>query len=276
MNKNYFELIARPSSNIELFSDLLLSFTDAVEEKDGSLIVRSEESLSEVAFGVEEFSKKLSQKLGSKVSVNISLEEKPNEDWIKKYQDSVKPVQVGSIYVRPSWLEAKIGLIDIVIDPALAFGSGHHESTYGSLLMLQRYVSVGSRMLDVGTGSGILAIAASKLGAVSDICDTDEQAIAAAKENFAKNSVKYKNVWVGSASEANNADIKYSVVAANIVADILLFIEKDLTNALLKDGVLILSGILDKYEKSVKSAYEKLTLIDECVIGEWHTLVYKR
>ena len=130
----------------------------------------------------------------------------------------------------------------------------------------------------MGTGSGILAIAASKLGAIADICDTDEQAIAAAKENFAKNSVKYKNVWIGSASEAfkNNNGIKYSVVAANIVADVLLFIEKDLSDALLKDGILILSGILSKYEKSVKSAYNNLTLIDEFVIGEWHTLVYKR
>ena len=95
MNKNYFELIARPSSNIELFSDLLLSFADAIEEKDGSLIIRSDEQLEEIAFGIEEFAKKLSQKLGYQVSVKISLEEKPNEDWIKKYQDSVPPVQAG-------------------------------------------------------------------------------------------------------------------------------------------------------------------------------------
>ncbi|MDR1460044.1 MAG: 50S ribosomal protein L11 methyltransferase [Campylobacteraceae bacterium] len=278
MDKNYFELTVHPSSHVELFSDFLLSFADAIEENGEKLILRSENPLDEVVLGIDEFAKKLSEKLSFKITVRTSLQEKQNEDWIKKYQDSVKPIQVGSIYIRPSWEKPKNSLTDIVIDPALAFGSGHHESTYGCLLMLQRYASIGSRMLDVGTGSGILAITASKLGAIADICDTDEQALEAAKENFVKNGVKYKNAWVGSVTDApkNNDGIKYGIVVANIVTDVLLMIEKDLINRLFDEGILILSGILDKYSQRIKSAYDSLTLIDEVIAGEWRTLVYKR
>ncbi|MDR1555298.1 MAG: 50S ribosomal protein L11 methyltransferase [Campylobacteraceae bacterium] len=278
MSENYFELTVCPSSHIELFSDFLLSFTDAVEESGDTIILRSEEPLDEIISGVNEFAKKLSEKLSYKITAETSLQKKQNEDWIKKYQNSVEPIQAGSIYVRPSWEDEKESLINVIIDPALAFGSGHHESTYGCLLMLQRYVGLGSRMLDVGTGSGILAIAASKLGAIADICDTDEQALEAAKENFAKNGVKYKNAWHGSAKEAKvqASDIKYGIVVANIVADVLLTIEKDLTNRLFDDGILILSGILDKYTKRIKSEYSSLMLINEFISDEWRTLVYKR
>ncbi|MDR3178327.1 MAG: 50S ribosomal protein L11 methyltransferase [Campylobacteraceae bacterium] len=267
MSENYFELTVCPSSRIEIFSDFLLSFTDAIEEKNGALILRSEEPLDIIGFGVKEYAKKLG------IEIKTAISQKQNENWVKKYQESVQPVTVGNFYIRPSWEEPREGFTDVVINPALAFGSGHHESTYGCLLMLQRYVEIGSRFLDVGAGSGILAIAASKLGAIADICDTDEQALQAAYENFAKNGVKYKNAWVGS---INAAPIKYSVIAANIIADVLLAIEKDLTDKLFEGGVLILSGILDKYEKRVKSAYGSLTLIDEFAADEWRTLVYKR
>ncbi|MDR0579509.1 MAG: 50S ribosomal protein L11 methyltransferase [Campylobacteraceae bacterium] len=278
MSENYFELTICPSSHAEIFSDFLLSFTDALEEKGDELILRSEESLDEVVLGVNEFAKKLSEKLFCEITVQTSLQKKQNEDWIKKYQNSVQPIQAGSIYVHPSWEKGKESLTNIIIDPALAFGSGHHESTYGCLLMLQRYINIGSRMLDVGTGSGILAIAASKLGAIADICDTDEQALESAKENFSKNGVKYKNAWLGSANEAKKQanGIKYNIIAANIVADVLLMIEKDLIDRLFDDGILILSGILDKYEERIKSVYSSLTLIDEFITNEWRTLVYKR
>ncbi|MDR2100427.1 MAG: 50S ribosomal protein L11 methyltransferase [Campylobacteraceae bacterium] len=278
MSENYFELTVCPSSHMEIFSDFLLSFTSALEEKDKTLILRSEEPLDAVILGINEFAKKLSEKLSCEITVKTFLTEKQNEDWIKKYQESIQPVEIGAFYIRPSWEKPKNGLIDIVINPALAFGSGHHESTYGCLLMTQRYINIGSRMLDVGTGSGILAIAASKLGAIADICDTDEQALDAAKENFSKNGVKYKNAWLGSAREAqyHANNIKYNIVAANIVADVLLMIEKDLIKRLFSDGILILSGILDKYEERIKSSYGSLTLIDEFAANEWRTLVYKR
>ncbi|MDR0762171.1 MAG: 50S ribosomal protein L11 methyltransferase [Campylobacteraceae bacterium] len=267
MCEKYFELCVYPADKSALFSDFLLEFTDAVEENGKKLIVRSCEPLDIVEFGVKEYAKKLG------IEVKTTISQKPNEDWVKKYQESVQPVIAGNFYIRPSWEEPKSGFIDIIINPALAFGSGHHESTYGCLLMLQRYIGIGSRLLDVGTGSGILAIAASKLGAIADICDTDPEALKAAHKNFAENSVKYKNSWSGS---VGTAPIKYSVITANIIADVLLAIKNDLINALNENGILILSGILDKYAKQIKEQYAALSLIDEFSENEWHTLVYKR
>ncbi|MDR0666342.1 MAG: 50S ribosomal protein L11 methyltransferase [Campylobacteraceae bacterium] len=267
MCEKYFELCVYPADKSELFSDFLLEFTDAVEESGKAIIARSCESLDVVEFGVKEYAKKLG------IEVKTTINQKLNEDWVKKYQESVQPVTAGNFYIRPDWEKPKDGFIDIVINPALAFGSGHHESTYGCLLMLQRYVGVGSRLLDVGTGSGILAIAASKLGAITDICDTDPEALKAADDNFAKNCVKYKNSWTGSVVAA---PVKYSIITANIIADVLLAIKKELINALNEDGILILSGILDKYIKQVKERYAALLLIDEFGENEWRTLVYKR
>jgi ribosomal protein L11 methyltransferase len=267
MCEKYFKLCIYPSAKLELLSDFLLEFTDAIEENSGWLIMRSCEPLDIIEFGVKAYAKKLG------IEVKTVISQKPNEDWVKKYQESVQPVMVGNFYIRPSWEEPKEGFTDIIINPALAFGSGHHESTYGCLLMLQRYIGIGSRFLDVGTGSGILAIAASKLGAIADICDTDPEALKAADENFAKNSVKYKNNWTGS---VNAAPIKYGVIAANIIADVLLAIKNDLVNALSEDGILILSGILDKYVEQIKERYAALLLIDEFGGDEWRTLVYKR
>jgi ribosomal protein L11 methyltransferase len=144
--------------------------------------------------------------------------------------------------------------------------------------MLQRYTQLGTRMLDVGTGSGILAIASAKLGAVPDICDTDEQALMSAKDNFAKNNVLFKNAWVGSAAGANehNGGIRYNLICANIVADVLVMITRDLSRLLFEGGTLILSGILNTHVEKVKSAYQNLQLVDEYIGGEWHTLVYQR
>ncbi|MDR2790738.1 MAG: 50S ribosomal protein L11 methyltransferase [Campylobacteraceae bacterium] len=272
MSENYFELTVKTASHAEIFSDFLLTFTNAVEENDGILILRSEEPLDIIEFGVKEYAKRLG------IEVETAVVQKPNEDWVKKYQESVQPISVGAFYIRPSWKEPKEGFTDIVINPALAFGSGHHESTYGCLLMAQRYINIGSRMLDVGTGSGILAIAASKLGAIADICDTDEQALISAKENFFQNGVKHKNAWIGSVNGVKKYanDIKYNIITANIIADVLLAIKNDLANVLHEEGILILSGILDKYVKQIKECYAPLILIDEFKANEWRTLVYKR
>ena len=128
MSKYYFELSIKPDNQFELFLDLIESLVDdAIEENDGVIIIRSEESLEDIKDGVLQFSEALN------IKCEISHEEKENIDWIKEYQNSIKAVEVGSFYIRPSWLEKKDGKIDIIIDPALAFGSGHHETTSSCL-----------------------------------------------------------------------------------------------------------------------------------------------
>lgn len=268
MSKEYFELLIKPEDNYELFLNLILSLTDdAIEENDGEIIVRSEESLEDFNEPLEKFAKALNTKC------YIKCEKKESIDWIKKYQDSIQAIEVGSFYVRPSWSEAKEGKIDILIDPALAFGSGHHETTSSCLLVIDEFVKKGDSLLDVGTGSGILAIAAAKKGAVVDVCDTDEICIESTQSNFSLNNQEINNFWIGS---VNFAKEKYDVVLANIIADVLVMIADDLINSTKDGGLIIVSGILDKHEKRVLSKFSNLKELKIIHKNEWVTMIFKK
>ncbi|MDD2384707.1 MAG: 50S ribosomal protein L11 methyltransferase [Sulfurospirillaceae bacterium] len=274
MKKTYNELQITPSENYPYFVDFILSLSDeAIEEVDGTIILRSEEDLTLILFGIETFTQKLSSSLSKEIFVETKLLVKENEDWIAKYRSSVQPLHVGEFYVHPSWITGEKDKKNILIDPALAFGSGHHETTYGCLMLLQKYISSHQSVLDVGCGSGILSIAARKLGAIVDLCDTDEQATDSAKENFVLNHETYHRVWTGSVQKREQ---EYDVVIANIIADVLIMLASDLKNATKLGGILILSGILDKYVDKVEAKFSSLELLEKYKKEEWYTLVFKR
>ncbi len=266
MSKYYFELTLKPNNNYELFLDLLTSITDdAIEELDDTLIVRSEEELDDLIFGIKEFMETLN------IKCEIIYEKKENLDWIKQYQQSVKAVEVGNFYIRPQWEEKKEDKIDIIINPALSFGSGHHETTSSCIEAIDEFVNEGQTVLDVGTGSGILAIAAAKKGCVVDICDTDEVCVIDTKSNFELNSVTFNDSWIGS---TNKATKKYDVVIANIVADVLVMIASDLKKCLNEGGILIISGILDKHINRVLSKFSDLEQLKLIHKNEWMSVVF--
>lgn len=268
MQDYYYELKVKPQEHYEIFLDLLTSLTnEAIEEDKGTLISRSEEDLSDIEFGILAFAKKLN------VQCETSIEQKKNEDWINKYKNSIQPVEVDKFYVYPTWEEPKEGLINIIINPALSFGSGHHETTSSCLQAIGNHVKSGDTLLDVGCGSGILAIAASKLGAVVDACDTDEDAVASAQENFGLNSAQYNQTWAGSVTHAKS---QYDVVVANIVADVLVLISSDLKKSIKENGILILSGILEQHENKVLNKFSDLKVIERIPKNEWVTLVYSK
>ena len=268
MQEYYYELIVTPSQRVDFFSSLLLELSSsAIEEKDGSLILRSEEELDTIEWALQEAAKKL------KIDIKTTLEKKDNEDWISKYKSSVKPIQVASFYIRPQWEEKKQNLTDIIINPALAFGSGHHESTSSCIELLDATHIKNKTVLDVGCGSGILGICAAKKGAVVDICDTDDLALLSAEDNFSLNNTIYKNSWVGS---ANFVQQTYDLVIANIIADIILMINKDLKKAVSDSGYLILSGIIDKYFDKIKEKFSDFELVQDIHKGEWHTVLLKK
>jgi len=275
MKQTYTELRITPQAYYALFVELINSLSDeAIEEEGTTIILRSEESLEMLRFGVETFANELSLALGETVAVTIEMCEKENEDWIARYRHSIQPLHVGDFYIHPSWEPSISGKQNIVIDPALAFGSGHHETTYGCLLMLQKYVQRGQSVLDVGCGSGILALAARKRGAVVDLCDTDDQATTSAKENFVLNEESYHALWTGSVQKRTH---EYDVVIANIIADVLIMISVDLEKAVKKEGILILSGILDKYINKVEAKYAtSMSIIEKYQKEEWFTLVLQR
>jgi len=270
-NKEYNELtITLPSVMVEFIADYVANiFNDAIEMGTSSIIIRSQNDINYVKEDVEA----LINQLDSTMKIDFKMEKKKNEDWIASYQNSIDPIEVANFYIYPSWYEGKAGKINIKIDPALAFGSGHHATTASCLEFIQKYTQEGNRILDVGCGSGILALASTKLGARVDLCDTDPLSIKSAKENFELNSATYHEIWEGSANKAKEA---YDIVIANIIADVLKIIAQDIKQATRKGGIILLSGILDKKEAIVSKAFLDCTPIDRKVQDEWVTLVYEK
>lgn len=274
MNEYYYELQITPNKYYELYLDLIMSLTeDAIEELDGTIIIRSEDGLDEVRIGIDYFTAELQSSLDNEILCKVVSEKIENQDWIQKYKDSIEPVVCGKFYIHPSWHEPKNDKLNILIDPALAFGSGHHETTSSCLDAISSYVKSGDTLIDVGTGSGILAIGASKLGAICDICDTDPQATENAVANAISNNVSLNNVWTGS---VGSSEEKYDFVVANIVADVLIIINKDLNKVLKDSGILIISGILENYEDKVLKKFEKFEILERIAKNEWRTFVLKR
>ena len=278
MPDKYYELtITLNDDFVEFIADFIANIADdGIELSKGKIIVRSESDLTFVKDALVS----LSESVETAVKMNYVLEEKENIDWIKTYQDSIQPIEAGKFYIFPSWYEPKDELINIKIDPALAFGSGHHATTFSCLEAISSYVKPENKIIDVGCGSGILGLACKKLGATVDLCDTDPLSVKSCKENFVLNEENYNTLWEGSIDRAvgtsDKADSGYDIVIANIIADVLRFIAKDLKSACREDGLLILSGILDKKEDVVKESFKDLTLKKRTLKDEWVTLVYKK
>lgn len=271
MQDYYFMLVVKPSSHLELFSDFLVDVLPVgFEETEEGFIIRSEEDLETVKWGIEQFAEALQRALGEVIDVELTLTKEKNDDWIAQYQQAISPVEIAPFYIHPTWENPKEGMLNIAIDPALAFGTGHHPTTASCLRGIAKYVKAGDTVMDVGCGSGILAIAALKKGAVVDACDTDPLSVENAIVNAAQNDISYRRLWEG---PINETDAKYDVIIANIVADVLVFIASDLRKRLNAGGVLILSGIMDKYEEKVLRAYKTFELTERFVENEWVTLV---
>ncbi len=274
MQEYYFELVVKVSSHKELYSDFLSDTLHVgFEESDEGFVIRSEDELDTIIWGLEQFTEALQKALNEVIEIECSQTKLKNSDWVESYQKSIKPLQIERFYIHPTWDEPNTELINIIIDPALAFGTGHHPTTASSLKAISRYVKENDEVIDVGCGSGILGIGAMKLGAYVDACDTDPVSVQNSIENAELNGLEFRNIWEGSCSISKE---KYNVVVANIVADVLTFIANDLKNALKDNGILILSGILDKYENKVLNYYKDCEIVERILQDEWITLILKR
>jgi ribosomal protein L11 methyltransferase len=274
MQEHYYELVVKVSSQNSLFSDFLSdTLPVGFEEVDEGFIIRSEETLETITWGLEQFAEALSKALGETIDIECTQSKLNNSDWVASYQESIQPLQIDKFYIHPTWNKPSPDLINIAIDPALAFGTGHHPTTASALCSIAKYVKSGDNVLDVGCGSGILAMAAMKLGAKVDACDTDPISVENSLTNAKLNGLNYNKIWEGSSSLVNT---KYDLVVANIVADVLTFIAKDLKKALNDNAILILSGILDKYETKVLNYYKDCEIIEKITQDEWVTLILKR
>ena len=290
MKDFFYEMIVKSTNASELFKNFAFELgVTCVEERGESFIIRDEEDLQNLKFAFEEFKKALARSLNLDADLQIEISKKQNKDWLDEYKKGVAPVAVGKFYVRPSWCERSQdrALIDLLIDPALAFGSGHHESTNMCLALLSELTRDSMSALDVGCGSGILSIAMKKLGAKVSACDTDEQAVAATQQNAEKNGVRIDQIWLGSVSGLSEQasslseralckDAQFDLVVANIIADVILILSADLKKALKPGGKLVLSGILEKYKDRIEQAFSDLNFVQMKKQNEWLSFVYER
>jgi ribosomal protein L11 methyltransferase len=172
-----------------------------------------------------------------------------DEDWVRNSQAQFAPLTVGRrLWVGASWHEAQAGRVAVRIDPGLAFGTGSHASTRLALRFLEQELSGGERVLDYGCGSGILAIAAAKLGAMQvDAVDVDPEAVAATRRNAALNGVRLQVALADALGAAH-----YDIVVSNILAQPLIVLAPLLAA---RAGRLALSGILETQADEVARAY---------------------
>ena len=214
-------------------------------------------------------------------SLDVTAKEIESADYENEWKKFYEVIEVGRLAVVPVWREYSGCLTPILMNPGKAFGTGGHETTYMCLQLMQRLDFTDKRVIDVGTGSGILGIAAVKLGAEScTMIDNDLQATESAAENAELNNI-YKSVEITCCTlEAfknwcARADVylETDIIIANLTADILIA-HKDLFKTVLKNGgSLIVSGIINSRLVDVKYAFSDYKIIEEITKGEWCALL---
>ncbi len=204
-----------------------------------------------------------------------------DSEWLYRWQEHFKPAKVGRyIVVKPGWedYEPAEGELVIEMDPGMAFGSGLHETTSMCVKALEKYMPEDAAVLDVGTGTGILAMAAVLLGAESALgIDIDEEAVRVATENIRKNGLE-SSIAVMKGDLMEGVDYRADVIVANLMADLVMMLSPAAGAQLGPGGIYITSGILDTKEETVKKAIEDagFDIIEVLADGEWRAIAAVR
>jgi ribosomal protein L11 methyltransferase len=203
---------------------------------------------------------------------SYGVEEVPDQDWVRTTQSQFEPIPISPrLWIVPSWhTPPDPGAINIQVDPGLAFGTGSHPTTRLCLRWLDEELEAGESVLDYGCGSGILAIAAKKLGAGEVMgVDIDPQAVAAARENAARNGVAIAFALPGQLPAA-----QYDVVLANILANPLKVLAPALAARVKAGGRIVLSGLLAEQVEALSRLYNQWFTLAPPVFDEgWARLV---
>ncbi len=209
---------------------------------------------------------------------NIQVNAMAEQDWNKNWKEYFKPVRISSrVVIRPPWedFRASQGDVLVTINPKMAFGTGHHESTKLVLIEMEKIIKPGMHVLDVGTGSGILAILAHKFGAESVLgVDNDMESVKNATENMSLNDIS-SGIHIGFAELEQVTPSDYDVVLANINKNILLRYAPLFPEYLRQGGILILSGILRQDEADIRNAFRShgFVIKKHNVMKDWLVLV---
>lgn len=274
---------------IEDYSDieenLMTVYGELIDEK----ILQSDRSIAKVSIYIPE-EKSLSDSVAFLrdrfaslcLDVKIELVGLDEEDWANEWKKYYKTLHIGNrTVINPPWIpyEPKNDEIVVKMDPGMAFGTGTHETTRLCLLLLERYLQKGARVLDVGTGSGILSIAARKLGAASAFAyDIDPVAVRVARDNVETNGVSDITCGVSDLLHDVDRSAPYDFVCANIVADILIRMAPDIGGVMRQGGLIITSGIIEGKCVEVKETMEHygFTTIHTETENDWVAYVFEK
>ncbi len=263
---DYKEIVfhAAPEYREQVIAALIVFGFDNFSEDDSGLhaFLPSEQWTDDLEKNVREALHEMHQD-GVLPEISISISDVPNQNWQKSWEESVDTVSIGKrILIRPSWRTEPVppGTIEIIIDPKMSFGTGHHETTRLTIELLEHRLKAGMSVLDVGTGTGILAIVAAKLGA-SRVCgiDIDPDAYQSSIENAVQNNVQdIVSLYLGKINEIPELHRQsFNIVVANIDRSNILNMLDLLQRKLKAGGMLILSGILESDLGEVKAELQE-------------------
>jgi len=214
-------------------------------------------------------------------SLDVTSNQVKDEDWSQVWKKFYEPFRAGrSLVVKPSWesYDAQPGDKIIEIDPGMAFGTGTHETTGMCLGLLDDYMTCGMRVIDLGTGSGILAIGAALLGAKDVLAiDIDPTAVKVAQENVAINGLS-DNIQVMEGNLLDHVDQVCDLCVANIIADVICMVSEPVRSHITSGGLFICSGIIKEREQDVVNAlnaagYQIMEIHRQ---GEWVAMISKK
>lgn len=272
-----------PDEGIGKVSFFLESDADGVHYPEG---IDGEDGLRRRIFeGLEEL-----KNFADVGSCEITTDETEDKDWINNWKQYFKPFAVGDIVIKPTWEEVPDGMkggMVVDIDPGIAFGTGSHETTQLVIKQMTKYVNADTRLLDVGTGSGILSVIGLKLGAAHVMAtDLDSNAIIATRANMEANGISDSLYEVIEGNIIDDEQIRdyvgygrYDVVTANILADIIIPLLGVIAAHMKQGAVIITSGIIDMKEEAVRAAFaanDSFEIIETTYQGEWVSITARR
>lgn len=259
------------------------------EQEDGSLLLMDEKvSAEEIVERVEQALREMRTftEIGEG---SVTVEETEDVDWINNWKQYFHQFTIDDVLVIPSWEEVEelgSGRLVLHIDPGTAFGTGMHDTTQLCIRQLRKYVTPETELLDVGTGSGILAILALMFGARRAVgTDLDPCAVSAVRENKEANGIREEDFRLIIGNIITEEEVRrqagyerYDIVTANILAEVLLPLTPVIVRHMKKGGIYITSGIIDDKEQAVSRAIQEagLEILETTYQGEWVSITARK